>query len=458
METSVFHHALKVDNSLCMGCTHCMNVCPTEAIRIADGKAIIYENRCIDCGECFKACPVNAFIVEQDDFDLIFGFKCRVALVPAVLMGQFPDNISNQEIYNELIELGFTHIYEVENGVDILSEAIIDYKKKNTHIKPLISSFCPAVVRLIQVKFPLLTENIMLLKPPLDIAALYYKKHLIDQGIAENEIGIFYITPCAAKIAAVKSPVGEEKSVVDGVINMDFIYNGVLRSIKQKNKEHTTQVWGENLNSKSIQWSLTHGEASQIKGRSLAIDEIHNVIEFLEKIENEEIKDVDFLELRACDESCAGGILCSGNRFLTVERLKNWSSEITLQKNKTNKIFAYKDYINERINIGKIEPRSMLKFDENRERALEKMKKARGLMCFLPAIDCGACGSPTCQSLTEDIAQGYATLSHCVFMQRVMEKHHKLGPDHAFKLIEKIWGKDRLKKDCNKKGAINESI
>jgi Fe-S-cluster-containing hydrogenase component 2 len=54
------YHALKVDKDICYGCTHCMNVCPTEAIRINDGKALILKKRCVDCGECLKVCPVNA--------------------------------------------------------------------------------------------------------------------------------------------------------------------------------------------------------------------------------------------------------------------------------------------------------------------------------------------------------------------------------------------------------------
>ena len=47
---------------------------------------------------------------------------------------------------------------------------------------------------------------------------------------------------------------------------------------------------------------------------SIFKDEIHNVIDILEKIENDELTDIDFLELRACDHSCAGGALVVNNR------------------------------------------------------------------------------------------------------------------------------------------------
>ncbi|MCQ4897685.1 ferredoxin, partial [Anaerotruncus sp. DFI.9.16] len=76
------------------------------------------------------------------------------------------------------------------------------------------------------------------------------------------------------------------------------------------------------LTPQSIQWTLSGGEASNYPGRCLAIDEIHNVIDILEKLENDELTDIDFLELRACDHSCAGGALAINNRFLTIERLQ----------------------------------------------------------------------------------------------------------------------------------------
>ena len=214
-----FHHALYVDNDLCIGCTHCMTICPTQAIRVRNGKAIILANRCVDCGECYKACPVSAIGVEQDDLEMIFRYPVRVILIPSVLIGQFPRKIMTTSIYNALKDIGFTHIYEVENTVDMVLEAGRQYMHEHK-IRPLISSYCPAIVRLIQVKYPSLVGNIMKVNPPIDMSAMYYREKLKSSGIPENEIGLFYATPCAAKIAAVKSPVGEVESAVTGVINL----------------------------------------------------------------------------------------------------------------------------------------------------------------------------------------------------------------------------------------------
>ncbi len=460
MKESVFHHALKVDTNICFGCTHCMTVCPTEAIRVREGKAFIFENKCIDCGMCFKSCPVKAINVEQDDFQTIFNYKHRIALFPSVLVGQFDNDTDPKQIMACLFELGFTDVYEVENGADYLVDDIKDYMNENTDIKPLISSYCPAIVRLIQVKFPSLVQHLIKRKQPLDVAAIYYRKKLEDKGIDPKEIGIFYITPCAAKIAAVKSPVGEERSSVDGVINMNFIFNKISLLLKNNKNINVSNIDDPKLHHRSIRWSLTNGEVDRFEGRCLAIDEVHNAIEFLEKLENDEITNIDFVEMRACDESCAGGILTIANRFIAVEKIKKRSKkqrENLLINPIDNPILQYKDYLRDKCIIHDIQPRSMMIMDEDINKALTKLEKVRRLMCYLPGTDCGLCGAPSCQSLSEDIVQHRAQLSDCIFVRTQMQNRGALSQDRTIQLMQKIWGENCLDKDCTKRGAKNEN-
>jgi len=457
METGNFHHALKIREDLCIGCSHCMVVCPTEAIRVRNGKSVLFGDRCVDCGECFRVCPVSAIIIDHDDFNHIFDYKYRVALVPAVFTGQFPEDISLRQIHSVMLELGFTHIYEVENGVEILSRAINDYTESHSENKPLISSFCPAIIRLIQVKFPALVDNIIRLKPPLDVSAHFLKKELLTLGIPAEEIGIFYVTPCAAKIAAIKDPVGESTSPIAGVINMDFLFNKVYRKVKQQSGQSCAIPVSGKLSGKATCWSLTNGEAGQVGGRCLAIDEIHNVIEFLEKIENEEITDIDFLELRACDESCAGGVLTTSNRFLSVERLRNHAdsyheSDEPAHPDAFRKITSESEYLNERISIDPIKPRSILKLDENMAEAMKKMEKVNRIMQLLPMVDCGICGAPTCQALAQDIAQGEGSIQQCIFIQKIMEQKGEMSLDDSVEVMQNIWGFGKTNKYRDIKG------
>jgi iron only hydrogenase large subunit-like protein len=452
-----FHHALAVDNDLCIGCTHCMTVCPTQAIRVRKGKANIIVNRCVDCGECYKACPVSAIVVEQDDLEMIFRFPVRVILIPSVLIGQFPRKIMTSSIYNALKEIGFTHIYEVENCVDMVLDASKQFMLEHKE-RPMISSYCPAILRLIQVKYPNLVGNIMKVNPPIDMSAMYYREKLKASGIPEDQIGFFYATPCAAKIAAVKSPVGETESAVTGVINMNFLYNQILKFLQRKYTETEAPQTDDLLSSRGIVWSLTRGEVVHSKGRALAIDGIKNVNDFLENMENEKLDNIDFLELRACDESCAGGILMSGNRFLTVERLKLRADEYRAREDdKERKLTEGFLDINEHGFLGNIEPRPIGRLDEDISAALKKMERKRRLMCFLPGFDCAGCGAPDCETLSEDIVQGEAQISHCIFLQQHMIKQNLLSQEQAIRITANIWGEERIEKNCNKMGAENEN-
>jgi Na+-translocating ferredoxin:NAD+ oxidoreductase RNF subunit RnfB len=446
MSDVAFYHALAILEDVCFGCTHCVKACPTEALRVRDGKAKLTANRCIDCGRCMQACPVNAIIIKQDDFSDIYKYKARVALVSSILIGQFPRHHSARKIYSGILEQGFTHVYEVEHSASILIGEINAYVSQTDIPKPVISSFCPAIVRLIQVRFPSLVENIMLLKAPLDLTAISFKKELIERGFKEDEIGIFYITPCAAKIAAVKSPVGEKHSPIDGVINMDTLFNKVYSGFKKENHATCIVPEKEQLRSEDMAWSLTGGEAKYIKGRCLSIDGIKNAIEFLEGVENGTITNFDFIEVRVCDQSCAGGILTTANRFLAVERLEERIIKYKQDKIE-GKIFDNKtidkraDYIRKNARIDKIEHRSMLKLDEDTETALKKMERIRKINSYLPGIDCGACGTPSCKSLAEDVVQGRAHTSDCIFIQTSLN----VPPDQKIR-AENIWGIDRFRK------------
>ncbi|MFN8241924.1 MAG: [Fe-Fe] hydrogenase large subunit C-terminal domain-containing protein [Bacteroidales bacterium] len=448
---------MAINDDKCNGCTHCMTACPTRAIRVTGGKARIIPDKCVDCGECYRACPVSAIEVAQDDLGMIFKYPVRVILVPSVLIGQFSHKIAASRIYNALGEIGFTHVYHVESSVDLVLEAYRHYSE-STAIRPLLSSFCPAIVRLIQVRFPALVDNIVRVNPPIDMTALYFREKLKASGHPVENIGIFYATPCAAKIAAVKSPVGEKDSVVNGVINMNFLYNKIQMLLQKPENGKTMPVTDELVNSRGIVWSLTRGESAHSKKRALAIDGIRNVTEILESVENDTLGVADFLELRACDEGCAGGILMTGNRFLTVERLRKLSSEY--EKRPGDKFTAPgSDFmsLSGSCHLGGIEPRNIEKLDENLAEAVRKMERKRRMMCYLPGFDCAACGAPDCETLSEDIVQNKAAISHCIFLQQQMLKQKTLSIEKATLITEKIWGAERLEKNCNKPGAEDEN-
>lgn len=57
----------KVREKDCIGCQLCVSACPTKAISMVNGKAVIDPDKCINCGICingnggeFSGCPVKA--------------------------------------------------------------------------------------------------------------------------------------------------------------------------------------------------------------------------------------------------------------------------------------------------------------------------------------------------------------------------------------------------------------
>jgi NAD-dependent dihydropyrimidine dehydrogenase PreA subunit len=56
--------AVKVDHEKCDGCGSCIDVCPVDAIRIENEKAIITDE-CLDCGACIPECPNEAISLPE---------------------------------------------------------------------------------------------------------------------------------------------------------------------------------------------------------------------------------------------------------------------------------------------------------------------------------------------------------------------------------------------------------
>lgn len=431
-----------------------MKICPTEAIRIHGGKAHIMEHRCIDCGKCHETCPTKAIYVKQDDFESIYKYEHSVALLPAVFLGQFQPEIRVSRIYAALKDLGFKHVFEVESASAIYADIKHRYALDHMDDLPLISSFCPAIVRMIQIKYPSLVDNIIPVKAPLDISALYALKTLQEKGISREQIGLFYITPCAAKIAAVKAPVGEERSVIDGVINMDSLYNRVLKKVKEQGKDYIFPILQTpRLSSDAILSTLTNGERRLcLAKRSYAIDGIENVMDFLDKLENDEVEGVEFLELRACDQSCAGALFSCDNRFLCGERMyararKAAERERNGEMPRDKEMDRYKAYLMEQGVAKPAQARSMMILDNDISKALEKMERIEKTQELLPQVDCGLCGAPTCEAFATDVVCDNACLENCVFHRHIQIRHGKMNAEQCHRRMEEIWGSDKIEKE-----------
>lgn len=422
-----YFHSVRLDREKCRGCTNCIKRCPTQAIRVRNGKAVIIKERCIDCGECIRVCPHHAKYASRDVLSQIEDYKYKVALPAPALYGQFNNLDDVNIILNALPSLGFDSVFEVSKAAELISEATRIYMQQNTHIRPLLSSACPAVVRLIRVCFPELVDNIMPITAPVDEAGRLARIKAVQKtGLKPEEIGIFFITPCPAKVTAIKQPIGIEKSHVDGAIAINDIYPLLLKAMEKTEGSDELKALHES-GVIGIGWATSGGEASgTLHDNALAADGIENCMKILEEVERGTLDSVDFIELNACQGGCVGGSLTSENPFIAKARLMKLRKYSPISCNHLgNRVLP-----TELLCTSPVEPcDDVMKLADNVAEAMARMNRMKELLKVFPGLDCGTCGAPSCRALAEDIVRGYTTEHDCVF--RAREELQELDSDES---------------------------
>jgi Na+-translocating ferredoxin:NAD+ oxidoreductase RNF subunit RnfB len=413
-----YFHSVHLIESKCKGCVSCIKRCPTEAIRVRDGKANILEERCIDCGECVRTCPNKAKDVLADQLSSMERFKHTVAVPAPALYGQFREGTDPRKVLAALFTLGFDDVLDVAFAAHLVAERlrndIIQAK-----IRPVISSACPAVVRLIQVRFPNLIEHIATVASPMRIAARLAREEISAKtGIAESDIGVFFITPCPAKVSAVNEPAGFAERCLDGAIPIAAVFPMIQEALSHGHLPDRKPLRCGTR--PGIGWARAGGENQCIAvEKHLAVDGIHNVIDILENVERGKLHDMQYIEAQACIGGCVGGVLTVENSFITRRRVRILASDETELPTPEEEALI-RDGLSKQIYDfdTPILPRPTLKLDEDMAQAIRKLAAIERMVENLPGLDCGSCGAPNCRALAEDVVRGLAAETDCVFKLR----------------------------------------
>ncbi len=410
-----YEHSVLLDESKCTGCTTCLRHCPTEAIRIKNGRAVIDAERCIDCGACIRYCPSHAKCAVLDTLADMEQFKWKIALPAPTLYGQF-DNLDEIDyVLDGLLKLGFDEVYEVAKAAELVSAYTRVYLKTEGVKKPAISSACPVVMRLIALRFPSLSDHVIHMLPPMEVAAKLAKRRALENHpeLTPSDIGVCFISPCPAKASYVKLGFADYKSEVDKVISISEVYFGLIGKMKKSDTVNTPSEAGRI----GIGWARSGGEATAIFNDDyLAADGIENVIHVLDQIESGNIPPLEFIELNACTGGCVGGVLTIQNPFIAKARLQAIRRYLPVSQNTLNKEeaeYVNADYLFE--NMPNYRPLSRL--GDNLAESMRMMAEIQKFKATLPGIDCGACGAPTCRAFAEDVIKNKASHDGCWIMK-----------------------------------------
>lgn len=395
----------------------CMRACPTAAVRVRKGRALTLEDRCIDCGECIRSCPRSAIVPLTDQMADLSKFDCRVALPSTALYAQFDGDALPGVIFAALKQCGFDDVEPVSPGCDAVTTAIEFFLSEYRGQFPLISSFCPTVVRLVQVKYPELVEQLLPIMAPREISARDAKlRKSAETGIPPERIGTVYITPCPAKMVSIMEHPGMSRSYMDAAVSISDLFQTLASAIARV-RSVDDPICGETAT--GVNWAFLGGFPRSLPAEhTLSVAGLPNVIRILDDIEKGKLRKYSFIECHACPEGCVAGCLTVENPYVARGKVIRLSQKLPPGPAMDRKIVErlYRDGM-----FQTEEPfasRPLRPLDEDISRAISKMKDRDRIYASLPGIDCGACGAPSCWAFAEDVVQEEAQEPSCIFFWR----------------------------------------
>ncbi len=406
--------SIRIDAERCQGRMACMHVCPTHAIRVKNRKAAVLRDRCIACGECVRVCPNSAVLAQTGSFSDFSQFKYTIAIPSPVIYSQFGKDVPPSAILAALKRIGFDDAHDAACASESVSIAIEEYLATMDTARPLISPFCPAIVRLIQIRYPNLLENLIPIESPMEIAAREAKRLIMkERGLRETDIGVIYITPCPAKMLAIKHPPRKKHSFVNGTIAISEIFQNLIKALP----ECLAADAGEEIRGLGLGWPTLGGQVACLKAEDcLAIGGLTDAMRIFEEIENGKLRDIQYIEVHSCPTGCAGGSLTVENAYIARGRIlrmvRKFGGKPCQDREKIRELYQ-KNFFSL---PGKIPSSPLQPLDEDVSKAISKLHEKQRLFEQLPQIDCGACGAPTCSTFAEDVVTGEASADDCVFI------------------------------------------
>jgi NAD-dependent dihydropyrimidine dehydrogenase PreA subunit len=421
-------HSVVIDPSSCTGCVACSKACPTRAIRVRGGVARVDPELCIDCGACGEACPHHAVRVRSSSTSDLKAFKHTVALPSLTLYTQFGPDTHPARIQRALKRLGFDSGYDISWMCAMVGSATDAYLTDCQAPWPKISVTCPAIVRLVQIRYPDLLPHLVPIETPRELAAKRFRRRYAARlGLAPAEIGLFFISPCAAIIHSIVAPVGLGESYLDGAFSIAELYGPLMKAMKAD----PTPLEDTGISLAGLGWAQAGGEINGMRNAStMTVTGLRDVVRVFDRLESGVFRDVDFIEAYVCPDGCLSGQLCVEGRYAARRSLRQLSKRLQAEAPSDEEVrrLLRERFFDTELEIG---ARAVQPVRDLRQLVARRRERA-ALIAQLPGKDCGACGAPDCDGLAEDIVEGEAHLEDCPFVRlRRLEGPEGAGPHAA---------------------------
>lgn len=194
-----------LDDTVCVSCGQCINVCPTGALQ---------EHRDIDC--------VWDALYDEDKYVVV-----QTAPAVRAALGEDFGNPIGTDVTGKMVTalrmLGFDKVFDTNTGADltIMEEGteLID-RIRGGGVLPLITSCSPGWVKFCEHNFPEFIPNLSTCKSPHEMLGAIIKSYYAEKnGIDPDKIVVVSVMPCTAKKFESQRP----ELAVDGRADVDFV-------------------------------------------------------------------------------------------------------------------------------------------------------------------------------------------------------------------------------------------
>ncbi|MGE0079096.1 MAG: [Fe-Fe] hydrogenase large subunit C-terminal domain-containing protein [Bacteroidales bacterium] len=391
---------------LCRVCYTCVRECPAKAIKIVNGQAEVIADRCIGCGNCIKVCSQDAKVFLQSRMEvksLIQANSKVAALVAPSFPAEFTDIDDYQVFVGMLRTLGFSHVFEVAFGADLVArqyKQILEDRSGNGYI----SSDCPAIVSYIRYYHPELVENLTpLVSPMVAISRVVREIH-------KDDIKLVFIGPCIAKKA--------ESDEVDEVLTFREL-RGMIEHAGIKPDKVTPSEFDPPHAGRGAIFPVSRGLIQTvnifddlIEGNITVAEGRIGFQEAIKEWETGHLKGQN-LELLCCEGCIMGpGMTPGGKRF---ERKTHISSYVKNKQSKSQLEELEKNierFSNVNLTRGFISDDKRISMPTEDE--VNRILASMGKFSSRDHLNCGACGYDTCLEHAIAIVEGLAEIEMCL--------------------------------------------
>jgi anti-sigma regulatory factor (Ser/Thr protein kinase)/Pyruvate/2-oxoacid:ferredoxin oxidoreductase delta subunit len=369
------------DVERCRKCLRCIFACPTGALRVhAQGPQVI-PSLCVGCAACIGECSSRVYGIGHADAFRVPAPE-SVLVVPQGFLSALPVG-GPDRVLAGLASFGFAEVRVLEEWMGAMRAEARGAARAGCAPLPLIPPVCPAVVSLIESRFPSLIPHLGQWLSPIEAAGEEFPlRH------------VYLLAACPAQYAAARGASLTERLTVLSPAGLSSAVLGA--DLAPRPAAHRAEL------------RAPRGEPERIPGE-LVVTGVRQVMRVLAAAETGSLPGVTLLDLSLCEQGCSGSPLLTADPFLSAWRFRQWTAARAAPGSPSDAgtVRRTRPYAQ----------RAGARLDPDMGAAIRALGRIDELTRALPGRDCGACGAPSCSLFAEDIVTERAGSSSCPFME-----------------------------------------